>query len=150
MRVGKAAKRFLNVSKCWKARTVVGREDGHLLAVSNCFERGAHSHFSFAVTDVAAKQPIHRRRFFEVALNVPNGVELIGRFLKLESVFKFALPVAIGGKRKTLGGFALRAYSSSSWSAMSSSDLRTLRFACSPAPCRPDRSRGGSEPSTTR
>ena len=37
-----------------------GREDGDLFAVGNGFEGGAHGHFSFAVTDIAAEETVHR------------------------------------------------------------------------------------------
>ena len=43
------------------------REKRHLLAVHHRLERGAHRHFGLAVADVAAEQPIHRRRRLHVA-----------------------------------------------------------------------------------
>ena len=55
-----------------------GREDGHLLRVSNHFERGAHGHFRLAITNVAAKQTVHGLRALQVAFHVHNGAVLIG------------------------------------------------------------------------
>ena len=74
------------------------REERHLLAVHDRLERRAHGDFGLAVADVAAQQPVHRRRRFHVALDVGDGVRLIDRQVVLERVFELALPVGIGAE----------------------------------------------------
>ena len=73
------------------------RQHGDLLGIRDGLECGAHGHFRLAVADVAAKQAVHRGGGFHVALHVVDGPQLVGRFLELEGVFKFALPIRIGG-----------------------------------------------------
>ena len=71
------------------------REDGDLLAVHHRLERGAHRHFGLAIADVAAQQPIHRRRRLHVALDVGDRRALIGREIPVERVFELLLPVRV-------------------------------------------------------
>ena len=75
------------------------REERDLLAVHHRLERGAHRHFGLAVADVAAEQPVHRRRRFHVALDVGDRRLLIERQLVLERVLELLLPVRIGAER---------------------------------------------------
>ena len=105
---GKRGETLLERFKMLESEDRGGREDGDLLVVGNGFEGGAHGDFGFAVANVSAEEAIHRGRFFQIALDIANRSELVGSFLKLERVFKFALPVAVGRERKALGGFALR------------------------------------------
>ena len=101
-----------------------GREDGDLFAVGDGFEGGAHGDFGFAVADVAAEEAVHRSGALHIALDVGDGGVLVGGFFEFEGVFKFALEIAVGREGETFA--VLRAaYSARSWSAMSSSDLRT-------------------------
>ena len=66
------------------------------LRIGDSLESGAHGDFGLAVADVAAQQAIHRERGFHVALDVVDGVQLIGGLVEFEGVFEFALPVRIG------------------------------------------------------
>ena len=84
-----------------------GREHGDLFAVGDSFEGRAHGDFGFAVADVAAEQAIHGRGALHVALDVGDGGVLVGGFLELEGIFKFALEISIGGESETFRGFAL-------------------------------------------
>ena len=47
-----------------------GREHGHLLAVAQRLEGGAHGDFGLAEADVAAEQAVHGMRDFHVALDL--------------------------------------------------------------------------------
>ena len=75
------------------------REKRDLLAVHHRLERGAHRDLGLAVADVAAEQPVHRRRRFHVALDVGDRRLLIRRQLVLEGVLELLLPVRIGAER---------------------------------------------------
>ena len=82
-------------------------QHGHLLRIADRFERRSHRHFRLSVTDVAAKQPVHRLRTLHVPFHVGNSDGLVWRFLKFKCVFKFMLKRAIRRKCKTLPGFSL-------------------------------------------
>ena len=105
---GKAAKRSRSVFRCCAARIGRRREERDLFAVHHRLERRAHRHFGLAVADVAAQQPIHRRRRFHVALDVGDRCRLIGRQRELERVLEFFLPVRVGAERVTGHGLARR------------------------------------------
>ena len=77
-----------------------------LLAVHHGFERRPHRHFGLAVADVAAQQPIHRRRRFHVALDVSDGVRLIDGQFPFERVLELPLPVGVGAERVAGDRFA--------------------------------------------
>ena len=85
-----------------------GREKRDLLAVHDGLERRPHRHFGLAVSDVAAQQPIHRRRRFHVALDVGNRRGLIRRQFVRKRAFEFLLPVRVGRKGVSRNGLALR------------------------------------------
>ena len=70
-------KRSLKVWKCWRASSVVGHDDGHLLAGHGHDEGGAQRHLGLAEADVAADQPVHRRARAEVVQHVVDGVQLV-------------------------------------------------------------------------
>ena len=80
-----------------------GREYSHLFAIAKGLERSAHRDFSFAESDVAAQQAIHRLIRFHIAFDLRSGLNLIfgGRVFK--RIFKLALPVGIGRKREAFG-----------------------------------------------
>ena len=83
-------------------------EHRDLLAIAQRLERRAHHDFGLAVADIAAQQAVHGLRTFHVAFDIGDRCFLVARFGELEGVFEFALPVAVGGKRKALREFALR------------------------------------------
>ena len=89
-----------------KGENCGGRKNRDLLAVGDGFERRTHGYFCLAVADVTAQEAIHRRGAFHVALDVGDGEILIGRFFEFESVFKFALEVAVRRKCKTGRGLS--------------------------------------------
>src|SRR5205085_12529678 len=60
------------------------REHGDLFAVHNGLECRAHSDFSFAETNIATDQAIHRSRTFHVDLRIDDRPHLIRRFPKRE------------------------------------------------------------------
>ena len=82
------------------------REKRRLLAVHHGLECRPHRDFCFSVADVAAEQPVHRRRRFHVALDVGDGRLLIGRELVLERVLELLLPVRVAAERVARNGFA--------------------------------------------
>ena len=73
-----------------------GRQHGHLLAIAQRLEGGAHHHLGLAEAHVAAQQAVHGLRAFHVALDLLDGGELVARLGEFEGVFEFALPVAVG------------------------------------------------------
>ena len=48
-------------------------QHGHLLAVVDGLERGAHGQFGLAVADVAADEPVHRPRLLHVGLDLGHA-----------------------------------------------------------------------------
>ena len=68
---GKLANRSLNVVEVLLHQQRRRHQHGHLLAVLDRLERGAHGDLGLAVADVAADQPVHR----DVALHV--GLDLV-------------------------------------------------------------------------
>ena len=73
------------------------RKHCHLPRVRYNFERRAHRNFRLTVTDVAAKQPLHRLARFEIALDVLDSLRLVWCFLEFERVFERLLPRRVHG-----------------------------------------------------
>ena len=86
--------------RCW-------RQHGRLLPFHHSFESSAHCHFGFAVTDVAAKQSIHRRRLFHILLHILDRRFLIWSQDVFEAIFKLALPGGVCGESITTNKLAL-------------------------------------------
>ena len=105
--MGNWRKRFLKVSKCWKAEDGGGREHRDLAAILHGFEGGAHGDFGFAVADVADQQAIHGEGRFHVALDVGDGGNLVVGLREVEGVFELALKFVVRWERHGPGGFAL-------------------------------------------
>ena len=145
---GKCGEAALEGFEMLKGENGRGRKKGDLLAVGDGFERGAHGDFGFAVADVAAEEAVHRRGAFHVALDVGDGEVLVGGFFEFESVFKFALEIAVGRECEAGGGFS-RGVQREKLIGHVFEDLRTrvLRV-FQPVP--PSLSSGGWAPSTTR
>ena len=80
-------------------------QEGDLLAVHDGLEGRAHRDFRLAVADVAAEQPIHRRRGFHVGLDVGNRRRLVRRQIVRKAAFEFLLPVRVCGERVAGNGF---------------------------------------------
>ena len=72
-----------------------GHKNRNLFAVIDGFESGADGQLGFAVTHVAANEPVHRPRPLHVPLDLPNRAYLVGSFLKGKSGFKLPLPFGI-------------------------------------------------------
>ncbi len=75
-----------------------GAEDDDLAAVHDGFEGGADGDFGFAKADVAAEEAVHGAGGFHVAFDVLDGSGLVGSEGIGEGVFKFLLPVGVGGE----------------------------------------------------
>ena len=101
MRTGKRGKAILQRLHVLEGEHRGRREKRDLLAVHRRLERGAHGDLGLAVADVAAQQPIHRRRRFHVALDVGDRRALIRRQLPLEGVLELLLPVGVGAEGVT-------------------------------------------------
>ena len=84
-----------------------GHEHGHLLAVLNRLEGGAHGDLRLAVADVAGDEPVHRDRLLHVGLDLLDRVQLVGRLHVGEGVLQLALPRGIRRERETLRGLSL-------------------------------------------
>ena len=66
-------------------------KDCALLAVADAFKAGAQCNLSFAEANIAAKQAVHRCRFFHIALDFVGTAELIVGFIIFKAKFKIAL-----------------------------------------------------------
>ena len=64
----------------------------YLLSIVNSFKCRTHSNFSFAVTDIAADEPIHNFWTFHIIFYIVNRLFLIRCNLKWKTFFKFLLP----------------------------------------------------------
>ncbi len=84
-----------------------GSKDDHLLRVDDGFKGRTHGHFCLAVAHVTAKEAVHWLRTLHIAFHVGDGDGLVGRFVKLEGVLKFALKRAVWGKCEALSRFSL-------------------------------------------
>src|SRR5882762_4629596 len=104
---GESGESFLERFEMLEGEHSGRRENGNLLVVHDGLERRAHGDFCFAVADVATQQAVHGLGAFHVALDVADGGDLIGGFLKFEGIFKFALEIAVRRKGKARSGFAL-------------------------------------------
>ena len=106
IRTGKAGEPLLQRLQVLEGEHGRRREERDLLAVHDRLERRAHRDFGLAVADVAAEQAVHRRRRLHVALDVGDGVLLVGRQLVLERVVELLLPVRVGAERVARHGLA--------------------------------------------
>ena len=97
---GNGAYRSENVEKCCWTSSVVGHQDGDLLAVLHRLERGPHRDLGLAVADVAADQPVHRHRPFHVVLDLVDGGELVRGLDVGEGVLQLALPRGVRPERE--------------------------------------------------
>ena len=73
-----------------------GDEQGHLFAIHNRLEGGAHRDLGFAIAHIAHNQPIHRAFGFHVLAHGVNGVQLVVGLFIGEAGGQFILPRAIG------------------------------------------------------
>ena len=78
-----------------------GHEHDDLRALLHRLERGAHRDLGLAVPDVAADEAVHRDRPLHVALDVVDGLELVGRLLERERLLHLVLPRRVGSERVT-------------------------------------------------
>ena len=108
IRTGNPANRSLERSQVLERQHGRRREKGDLLAVDDGLERRAHRDFGLAVADIAAEQPIHRRRRFHVARDVGDRGLLVRRQVVLERVVELLLPVRVGAERMAGHGLARR------------------------------------------
>ncbi len=93
---GERLKPLLERFEVLEAKNGGRRKYSDLFTVAQGLESGAHYHFRLAITDIAAKQPVHRLRALHVAFDIGNGGLLVARLGKFERVFELALPVAVG------------------------------------------------------
>ena len=105
---GKGGKPFLEGFEMLKGKDRRRRENRDLLAIHHDFEGRAHRYFRFPVAHIAAEEPIHRLAFLHVLLDVADSRDLVRRLFEFESIFEFALKIAVRRKRKARGGFPLR------------------------------------------
>src|ERR1043165_2011137 len=75
------------------------REHSDLLAVHDRFERRSNSDFSFAETNVAADQSIHRTRTFHIDLRIDDCLHLVRRLPERKGMFEFRLPLSVPRER---------------------------------------------------
>ena len=71
------------------------REDGDLLAVHHGLEGGAERNLGFAVAHVAAEQTVHGPGPLHVGLDLPDALELVGRFRIGKALLQLHLPGAV-------------------------------------------------------
>ena len=86
------------------------RQDRHLAAAERALEGRAQRHLRLPEAHVAAHEPVHRRRAFQVGLHVGDGPRLVGRLTVREGTLELAHPrvvvvarVGDAGLRRALG-----------------------------------------------
>ena len=84
-----------------------GREDRHLLAVEHRAHGRAHRDLGLAVADVAADEPVHRRRGGHVRGDLGDRLGLVRGLLVLEGLLELALPGALAGEGVAGAGLPL-------------------------------------------
>ena len=109
-----------------------GHEDGDLFPLHDRFERGANGHFSFAVTDVAADQPVHRLGRFHVFFGRDDGPHLVGRFFVDETSFRTRAANGVVGGRDSPACDSRAAWIGSNSLATSRTATLRLRFGFRP------------------
>ena len=67
-------------------------QDCHLAAAERALEGGAQRHLRLTEADVAADEPVHGCRPFQVGLHVGDGPRLVGRLAVRERTFELAHP----------------------------------------------------------
>ena len=72
-----------------------GHKNCALFAVCNTFENGSERNLRFAETDVTAKQPVHRIRFFHILFDFVNAAKLVIGLNVFKPAFKIALHINI-------------------------------------------------------
>jgi len=82
-----------------------GHEDGDLFAAGDGLEGGTDGDFGFAETDIAADQPVHRPRLFEIEFGLIDGAALVGGLGVVERALE--LPHPLGVRRVGEAGFVL-------------------------------------------
>ena len=73
-------------------------QNGHLIAIFDDLEGGPHCDLGFAVTDIAADQPVHRPVAGEVADDIVDRLLLAGGFIKGKGFLQFVEESAGRGK----------------------------------------------------
>ena len=73
-------------------------EDGGLVAVLHGLEDRPHRHLGLAEADVAAHEPVHRRRLLHVGLDVVDRLELVRGLRVGEGLLELGLPGRVGGE----------------------------------------------------
>ena len=63
-----------------------GGQQSPLLAGGDCLEQGPDRHLRFAKADIAADEPVHRRRFLHVPLHLADGLGLVGGWFVGEGI----------------------------------------------------------------
>ena len=81
-----------------------GHQHGRLLAVLHGLEDGADGHLGLAEAHVAAHQAVHGHGLFHVALDLHDGLELVGRLREGEGLLHLPLPGGVGGEGVPGGG----------------------------------------------
>ncbi len=81
---------------------------GDLFAINHGFERGPQRHLGFAIADIPADQPIHRKVALHIGFDFAHSPKLVFRFDIREAGFEFMLPVIIRSKRLPKSLRALR------------------------------------------
>ena len=98
MRTGNWAMRSRSVSRCWKARIVVGARIATCLPSITALNAARMRHLGLAVADVAAQQAVHGRRALHVALDVGDRGDLVDGQVVGEGALELLLPMGVGGE----------------------------------------------------
>ncbi|CDE94401.1 unknown [Acidaminococcus sp. CAG:542] len=84
-----------------------GGQHRHLFPVHDRLEGGPDGYFRLPIAHVPAQEPFHGYGLFHVRLDFGDGFQLVGGFLKGETVLEFLLPVGIRSKGMARGDFPL-------------------------------------------
>src|SRR5271157_6180865 len=82
-------------------------KDSHLFAVKHGPERGLNRNLSFSVTDIAAKQHVHRSFRVHVLLDFLKSLYLIRRLVIWEKIIKFPVQGGIFTEYESTGNLSL-------------------------------------------
>ena len=81
-------------------------QESNLFSIHYSFKSSSYGNFRLTVSNITAKQSIHRLRLFHIFFDFPDGSQLIRSFLKGKGILKFLLPYSIWPAGKPLGFFS--------------------------------------------
>ena len=107
---GHIGQSFLERAIVLKGQNCSGHQNGHLLPVIDCLERGPNGHFGLTETYITTDKPVHRALALHIFLDVLGGTGLIGRVFVNKGGLQLVLQIRIRAILKALFQSALGIY----------------------------------------